>query len=103
MSLNYCFKKATHSMHRLPPDSREVLDALCRQIQAAERNLNAAAALRLQAAWRIARALLPQLASGSGFRDSGFVYILTLEPKMAAGMASAFGARSLFSLRTVIF
>jgi len=88
MSLTYCFKKATHSIHRLPLDSREVLDALCRQIQAAERNLNAAAALRLQGCLENCQGLCCRnLHLEAVFGIPDFVYILSLVPTMAAGMA----------------
>jgi hypothetical protein len=88
MSLNYCFKKATRIMYRFPPDRREVLDALCRQIQDAERNLNAVAAFRLQGCLENCQGLCCRnLYLEAVFGIPDFVYILTLEPTMASGMA----------------
>lgn len=88
MSLIYCFRKATRILHQLPSGSREVPDALCRQIQDAERKLNAAAALRLQGCLENCRGLCCRnLHLEAVFGIADFVYILTLEPAMAAGIS----------------
>lgn len=87
MSLTHHFSKATRILHRFPSDRREVLEAVCRQIQDAERSLNMSAALRLKGCLeecqgRCCRNL--DLEAVFGLPD--FVYILALEPAMAAGM-----------------
>jgi hypothetical protein len=83
MSLNYCFKRATRIMRRFPPGSRDVRYALCRQIQDAQRELNAAAAVRLKSCLETCRGLCCrnlQLETVFGVAD--FVYLLTLEPAL---------------------
>jgi uncharacterized protein YcgL (UPF0745 family) len=83
MSLTYCFKKASHIMQRFSPGSRDVRDALCRQIQEAETELNAAAALRLKGCLEGCRGLCCrnlQLEAVFGVPD--FVYILAMEPAL---------------------
>jgi hypothetical protein len=87
MSLGYSFRKAGDILHRLPPDSREVLFTLCRKIQDAERSLNAAAALRLQGCLANCQGLCCRnLDLGAVFGIPDFVYLLTLAPTMASGM-----------------
>jgi uncharacterized protein YcgL (UPF0745 family) len=88
MSLNYCFKKASRIMRRLSPGSREVRDALCRQIQDAERDLNAAAALRLKGCLEDCRGLCCRnLRLEAIFGVPDFVYLLTLEPALHVKIA----------------
>jgi hypothetical protein len=85
MSLNYCFKKATRILQRLSPGSREAQEALCRQIQEAEKKLNAAAALRLKGCLADCRGLCCrnlQLEAVFGVPD--FVYLLAMEPALEA-------------------
>jgi hypothetical protein len=88
MSLPYCFRKATHILHRLSPELREALGTLCRQVQEAEKKLNAAAARRLQGCLENCRGLCCRnLDLGAVFGIPDFVYILTLEPTLTREMA----------------
>lgn len=87
MSLTYCFGQASQILHRLPPPSRKVLDGFCRQIQDAERKLNAAAARRLKGCLENCQGLCCRnLDLGAVFGIPDFVYILTLEPTLTSQM-----------------
>jgi hypothetical protein len=72
-------------LRRWPTESRPLLDHLCRHIQEAERQLNAAAALRLKGCLEDCRGLCCrnlQLDAVFGIPD--FVYILASEPLLDA-------------------
>jgi hypothetical protein len=88
MSLSYCYGKAAHLLPRLQPHRRSVLETLCRQIQAAEIRLNAAAAARLKGCLEECRGLCCRnLDLDAVFGVPDFVYILTVEPALDAAVA----------------
>jgi hypothetical protein len=88
MSLRYCYKKAVRILQQLSPRSRDALDVLCRQVQDAERKLNAAACLRLKGCLEDCRGLCCRnLQLDAVFGEPDFVYLLamasSLEEKIA--------------------
>lgn len=88
MSLGYFYRKAAILLSRLHPGRRQALELLCREIQAAERRLNAAAALRLKGCLEGCRGLCCrnlQLDAVFGLAD--FVFILAVEPSLEAAIA----------------
>lgn len=88
MSLSYCYRQAAHILPRLHPGSRGVLKSLCRQIQVAERRLNAAAAARLKGCLEECRGLCCRnLQLDAVFGVPDFVYILATEPALDAAVA----------------
>jgi hypothetical protein len=88
MSLSYCYRKAARILPRLHPDSRDALNALCRQIQVAERRLNAAAAARLKGCLEECRGLCCRnLQLDAVFGVPDFVYILATDPSLDAAVA----------------
>ena len=88
MSLGYFFRKAAILLPRLHPGRRQALELLCRQIQAAERRLNAAAALRLKGCLEGCRGLCCRnLQLDAIFGVADFVFILAVEPSLEAAIA----------------
>jgi len=90
MSLMYFSRKAAGILRRLPAGRRVALAALCRNINAAERKLNAAAALRLKGCLEDCRGLCCrnlQLDAVFGIPD--FVYLLTAMPSLDAGISES--------------
>jgi len=85
MSLRHSLHQASKIVRYWPSESRPLLARLCRQIQDAERKLNAAAALRLKGCLKDCQGLCCrnlQLDAVFGIPD--FVYILTLAPALGA-------------------
>jgi len=88
MSLSYCYRQAAHILPRLHPGSGGALKSLCRQIQVAERRLNAAAAARLNGCLEECRGLCCRnLQLDAVFGVPDFVYILATEPALDAAVA----------------
>ncbi len=87
MSLTYCSKKAAGILRRLPAGRRDALALLCRNINGAERKLNAAAALRLKGCLENCRGLCCRnLQLDAVFGVPDFVYLLTAMPSLEAGI-----------------
>jgi hypothetical protein len=87
MSLTYCCRKAARILSRLDPGRRDVLEVLCRQIQTAERRLNAAAAQRLKGCLEECRGLCCRnLQLDAVFGVPDFVYLLAAEPALEAAI-----------------
>jgi hypothetical protein len=87
MSLRHSYQQAAKILRRWPSASRPPLVHLCGQIQDSERELNAAAALRLAGCLEDCRGMCCrnlQLEAVFGIPD--FVYILALEPLLDAGI-----------------
>jgi hypothetical protein len=88
MSLMYFSRKAAGILRRLPSGRRGALALLCRNINAAEKKLNAAAALRLKGCLEDCRGLCCrnlQLDAVFGLTD--FVYLLTVMPTLEVGIS----------------
>jgi len=85
MSLKHSYHQAAKIVRQWPFENRPLLAHLCSRIQDAERKLNTAAALRLKGCLKDCQGLCCrnlQLDAVFGIPD--FVYILTLEPALAA-------------------
>ena len=88
MSLRYCYKKAARILQRLPPRSRDALAVLCRQVQDAERQLNAAASLRLKGCLEDCQGLCCRnLQLDAVFGAPDFVYLLAMASSLEAKIA----------------
>jgi hypothetical protein len=75
------FSKATRILHRFPPDSRDLLDSVCRQIQDAEKSLNTAAAIRMQGCLKQCQGMCCRnLNLEAIFGVADFAYILAAQP-----------------------
>lgn len=87
MSLRHSYHQAAKILRRWPSESRPLLAYLCRQIQDAERKLNAAAALRLSRCLQDCQGLCCRnLQLEAVFGISDFAYILAMEPQLDARM-----------------
>lgn len=91
MSLRHLYGCAAEALRRWPSRSRPLLARLCRQIQDAERRLNAAAAIRLQGCLKECQGLCCRnLDLDAIFGVPDFVYILatdsSLDPFIAASL-----------------
>ncbi len=85
MSLRYSYHQSAKIVRQWPSERRPLLAHLCRQIQDAERRLNAAAALRLEGCLKECQGLCCrnlQLDAVFGIPD--FVYILAATPALNA-------------------
>lgn len=88
MSLRYCYKKAARILQRLSPQSRDALEVLCRQVQDAERQLNAAASLRLKGCLEDCQGLCCRnLQLDAVFGAPDFVYLLAMASSLEAKIA----------------
>lgn len=87
MSLRHSHRQAAKIVRQWPSETRPLLTHLCRRIQEAEGELNAAAALRLKGCMENCQGLCCrnlQLDAVFGIPD--FVYILTLAPALDAAI-----------------
>jgi hypothetical protein len=83
MSLTYCSKRAAGILRRLSAGSWATLAVLCRNINGAERKLNAAAASRLKGCLEDCRGLCCRnLQLDIVFGIADFVYLLTAMPSL---------------------
>jgi hypothetical protein len=90
MSLRYLHGCAAEAVRRWPPEGRPLLARLCRQIQAAERRLNAAAALRLQGCLKDCQGLCCRnLDLEAVFGVSDFAYILAMDPSLDSAITAS--------------
>jgi len=81
MSLKHTFSIATRILQRLPVDSRDLLESVCRQIQDAERSLNTAAAIRMQGCLKECQGMCCRnLNLEAVFGVADFAYILAAQP-----------------------
>lgn len=85
MSLRYSHRQAAEIVRKWPSESLPLLTRLCRRIQDAEKNLNAASVLRLKGCLEDCRGLCCRnLHLDAVFGVPDFAYILTLEPALNA-------------------
>jgi hypothetical protein len=104
MGLQYQFKKAQKTISRLSPGDRQRLKEICGDIQQAEKRLRAAAADALVRCGTSCRGICCRnidLDAILGLPD--FVYILTLENRLADRMAACLQNENLFHIADCIF
>lgn len=104
MSLRHSLHQAAKIVRHWPSESRPLLARLCRQIQDAERKLNAAAALRLNGCLKDCQGLCCrnlQLDAVFGIPD--FVYILALAPALGATIEACLRQEDSFFTSNCLF